>query len=69
MLILDNFISNVMRMLGMDENHIGNIAINLLIYIGELLARNFIGDETVKNEIPQYRSLLKEVYLLFFSAS
>ena len=49
--------------MGLDEQHLGRIAMNVLIYLGDVIARRFVGDETLNNEIPQYRSLIKEVLI------
>ena len=49
-------------MFGVDEQQLGRMAVNILVYLGEMMTRRFIGDDELDNEIPTYRSIVKEVY-------
>ena len=51
-----------LRMMGLDEAKLGVMALNVLVYLAEMVARVLIGDEDATiNEIPQYRSIVEEV--------
>ena len=53
----------MLRAFGLDEKQIGEMAINVIIYLGEMLTKRFIGEDDgdeALNEIPQYRSIAQE---------
>jgi len=54
--------SSMLRMVGLDEHKLGMMALNILVYLAEYLAQNFLGMNTseMNNEIPQYRSIVQE---------
>ena len=46
----------MLRMVGLDEQKLGMMALNMLVYLAEYIAKNFMGMESeFQNEIPQYR--------------
>ena len=50
----------MLRMIGLDEHKLGMMALNVLVYLAEYLAKNFLGMESeLDNEIPQYRSIVE----------
>lgn len=55
----------MLRMIGLDEHKLGMMALNMLVYLAEYLAKNFLGMESeLNNEIPQYRSIVQEEGML-----
>ena len=52
----------MLRMVGLDEHKLGMMALNILVYLAEYMAQNFLGMDTseLNNEIPQYRSIVQE---------
>ena len=49
----------MLRMIGLDEHKLGMMALNVLVYMAEYLATNFLGMESaINNEIPEYRSIM-----------
>ena len=45
------------NMLGYDDRKLGNMALNMLLYVGELTANSLLGvDNSIDGEIPEYRS-------------
>ena len=54
--------SSMLRMVGLDEHKLGMMALNILVYLAEYMAQNFLGMDTseLNNEIPQYRSIVQE---------
>lgn len=57
----DNLIVGILRIMGLDEQQLGRMAMNILVYLGDVIARKWVGDDSLDNEIPRYRSLVKEV--------
>lgn len=56
-----SLVSSLLRMVGFDEHKLGMMALNVLVYLAEYLAKNMLGmDSELSNEIPQYRSLVQE---------
>ena len=54
-------VTSLMRMVGFDERQLGIMAINMVMYVGELFANTILGLENdLDNEIPQYRSLVQD---------
>ena len=50
-------VSGLMKMLGYDERRLGRMAVNMIMYVGELTANSIVdGDNGLETEIPQYRS-------------
>ena len=50
-------VAGVMRMMGFDERKLGIMALNMIMYVGELFANTLLGlEDDIENEIPQYRS-------------
>ena len=44
-------------MLGYDDRKLGNMALNMILYVGELTANSLLDvDNNIDTEIPQYRS-------------
>jgi len=55
---LGPLVGGVMRMMGFDERQLGIMAINMVMYVGELFANTILGLENdLDNEIPEYRAL------------
>ena len=55
-------VTSLMRMVGFDERQLGIMAINMVMYVGELFANTILGLENdLDNEIPQYRSLVQDM--------
>ena len=53
-------VSSMLRMVGLDEHKIGMMVLNVLVYMAEYLAKNFLGMESeLGNEIPEYRSIVE----------
>ena len=51
-------VGGMMRMMGFDEKQLGIMAINMVMYVGELFANTILGLENdLDNEIPEYRAL------------
>ena len=52
----------MLRMVGLDEHKLGMMALNILVYLAEYMAQNFLGMDTseLNNEIPQYRSIVQK---------
>ena len=51
----------MLRMVGLDEQKLGMMALNMLVYLAEYIAKNFLGMESeFENEVPQYRSIVQE---------
>merc|ERR1712154_516395 len=51
----------MLRMVGLDEQKLGMMALNMLVYLAEYIAKNFMGMESeFQNEIPQYRTIINE---------
>ena len=54
-------IPSMLRMVGLDEQKLGMMALNMLVYLAEYIAKNFLGMESeFENEVPQYRSIVQE---------
>ena len=54
-------IPSMLRMVGLDEQKLGMIVLNMLVYLAEYIAKNFLGMESeFENEVPQYRSIVQE---------
>ena len=50
-------LNTMFNMLGYDDRKLGNIALNMLLYVGELMANSLLGvDNSIDGEIPEYRS-------------
>ena len=50
-------LSGLLNMMGFDNRRLGNIALNMLLYVGELTANSLLDvDNNINTEIPQYRS-------------
>ena len=55
----------MLRMIGFDEHKLGMMALNVLVYMAEYLAKNFLGMESeFDNEIPEYRSIVEHEGML-----
>lgn len=53
-------VTTMLRMIGLDEHRLGMMALNLLVYMAEYLAKNVLGMESeLENEIPEYRSIVQ----------
>lgn len=53
-------IPTMLRMIGLDEHKLGMMALNMLVYMAEYLAKNWLGMESqLENEIPEYRSIVQ----------
>lgn len=53
-------VTTMLRMIGLDEHKLGMMALNLLVYMAEYLAKNLLGMESeLQNEIPEYRSIVQ----------
>ncbi len=53
-------VTSMLRMVGFDEHKLGMMALNILVYLAEYFAKNFLGMESeLSNEIPQYRSIVQ----------
>merc|ERR1719410_1786515 len=51
-------LNTMLNMLGYDDRKLGNMALNMLLYVGELTANSLLDvDNNIDSEIPQYRSL------------
>ena len=60
-------VSGLMKMLGYDERRLGRMAVNMIMYVGELTANSIVdGDNSIETEIPQYRSYSDSGDLLSF---
>ncbi len=54
-------ISILLKAFGMGDTELGKLAMDVIIYVVDLAARRFLGDEEVmENEIPTYRSIVQE---------
>jgi len=54
-------VGGLMRMMGFDERQLGMLALNMVMYVGELFANTILGlEDDIDNEIPQYRSLAQD---------
>ena len=52
-------------MVGVDEHKLGLMAINVLVYLAEFLAKNLLGmPSELENEIPEYRSIMNHEGML-----
>ena len=52
-------VSGMLRMVGVDEHKLGLMALNVLVYLAEFLAKNLLGmPSELENEIPEYRSIV-----------
>ena len=50
-------LAGLMNMLGYDNRRLGSMALNMLLYAGELTANSLLDvDNNIDTEIPQYRS-------------
>ena len=50
-------LTGLLKMMGYDNRRLGNIALNMLLYVGELTANSLLDvDNSINTEIPQYRS-------------
>ena len=50
-------LTGLLNMMGFDNRRLGNIALNMLLYVGELTANSLLDvDNNINTEIPQYRS-------------
>ena len=50
-------LNTMFNMLGYDDRKLGNMALNMLLYVGELTANSLLDvDNNIDSEIPQYRS-------------
>ena len=50
-------LTGLLNMLGYDNRKLGNMALNMLLYVGELTANSILDvDNNIDTEIPQYRS-------------
>ena len=50
-------LNTMLNMLGYDDRKLGNMALNMLLYVGELTANSLLDvDNNIDTEIPQYRS-------------
>ena len=50
-------LTGVLNMLGYDDRKLGNMALNMILYVGELTANSLLDvDNNIDTEIPQYRS-------------
>jgi hypothetical protein len=54
-------VGGLMRMMGFDERQLGIMALNMVMYVGELFANTILGlEDNLDNEIPQYRALVQD---------
>ena len=50
-------LTGLLNMLGYDDRKLGKMALNMLLYVGELTANSLLDvDNNIDTEIPQYRS-------------
>lgn len=55
-------VSALLRMVGIGESQLGVMAMNVLVYLGEILTKRILGSSTAaENDIPEYRALVQEV--------
>ena len=51
----------MLRMIGFNEQKLGMMALNMLVYLAEYIAKNVLGMESeFQNELSQYRSIVNE---------
>ena len=50
-------LTGLLKMFGYDDRKLGNMALNMMLYVGELTANSLLDlDNNIDTEIPQYRS-------------
>ena len=55
---LSRMLAGLMKIMGYDERSLGNIALDMMMYVGELTANSlFDEDNNIATELRQYRSL------------
>ena len=55
---LSRMLAGLMKIMGYDERSLGNIAVDMMMYVGELTANSlFDEDNNIATELRQYRSL------------
>ena len=55
---LTSLTSNVLKMMGYDDRMLGKMAINMVMYMGEMMANTILNTDTnnIDTEIPEYRA-------------
>ena len=60
-------LTGLLNMLGYDNRKLGNMALNMLLYVGELTANSILDvDNNIDTEIPQYRSFSDSGHIFSF---
>ena len=55
---VSRMLGGLMQIMGFDERRLGNIAVDTMMYVGELTANSLLGvDNNIDTELRQYRSL------------
>ena len=55
---LSRMLAGLMKIMGYDERSLGNIALDMMMYVGELTANSLLDDDNnIATELRQYRSL------------
>eukprot|EP00095_Tigriopus_kingsejongensis_P006846 maker-scaffold176_size284796-snap-gene-0.16 protein:Tk06846 transcript:maker-scaffold176_size284796-snap-gene-0.16-mRNA-1 annotation:"hypothetical protein KGM_06516" len=54
-------VSNLMRMMGYQEDHMGPMLLKLFFYVGELALKSYMGaPKTTEEDIPTYRTIIQQ---------
>ena len=55
---LSRMLAGLMKIMGYDERSLGNIAVDMMMYVGELTANSLLDEDiNIATELRQYRSL------------